>query len=256
MDLAGDLSIESANITAFEKKLQKAVRFKFLSDVIIEPQLKLVCGFKCTSLNLKLRQRQLINAVVGCALCRAEKLSRNFRLQHTHLYIHVHTYILVLLDRVSNTNISFEMDLPWISIFVGALASTTALTQLAPSLSGYKTPISPIPTLFLLFFALLILAFIWKAILYPKLFSSIRHLPGPSVSRKLCTNAQIFLIGFQGRLLSQWPFPCHQRRLVRIPFPEMDQRDTQRRPDLLQICIQFGTTSYNQPERSGRSTSS
>lgn len=139
----------------------------------------LFCGI--TSLNLQLRQ--LVNAVVGCVLYRAEALSSNFRLQHTR------TYILVLLERVSYTIISFEMDLPWIIIFVGALTGTTALTQLAPRLFGYKTSISPITTLSLLFFALLILAFIWKAILYPKLFSSIRHLPGPSVGTKLCTNA-------------------------------------------------------------------
>lgn len=82
------------------------------------------------------------------------------------------------------------MDLPWKSIFFGALTGTAALTKLAPRLSGYKTPISPISALFLLFFTLLILAFSWKVILYPKLFSSLRHLPRPSVSRKPCTYIQ------------------------------------------------------------------
>ncbi|MCJ1349234.1 hypothetical protein MMC31_007470, partial [Peltigera leucophlebia] len=71
------------------------------------------------------------------------------------------------------------MDLAWKRIFVGALAGT-ALTQLAPRSSGYKPPLSPVPVFLVLFFALLILAFTWKAILYPKLFSSIRHLPRPS----------------------------------------------------------------------------
>lgn len=99
----------------------------------------------------------------------------------------LYIYSIVLLERVSNTNISFKMDLPWKSIFVGALTGTTALTQLVPRLSGYKTPISPIAALFLHFFTLLILALTWKVILYPKLFSPIRHLPRPSVSRKLCT---------------------------------------------------------------------
>lgn len=99
--------------------------------------------------------------------------------------------------------LSFKMDLPWKRIFVGALTGTAALTQLASTLSGYKTPISPISVLFVLLLTLLILVFTWKAILYPKLFSSIRHIPGPSVSRKLCpTPEQISLIGSQGRLLS------------------------------------------------------
>lgn len=126
------------------------------------------------------------------------------------------------------------MDLAWKRIFVGALAGT-ALTQLAPRSSGYK----PVPVFLVLFFALLILAFTWKAILYPKLFSSIRHLPRPSVSRKLHpTISQFFLIDSQGRLLSQWPIPCHQQGSGWIPLPEVDQRDTQRWPDLLQISFQ------------------
>lgn len=98
--------------------------------------------------------------------------------------------ILVLRERLSNTNISLEMDLPWKSIFFLALTGTVALTQLVPRLSGYKTPISPIPALFLLLFTFLILAFTWKVILYPKLFSSLRYLPRPSVSRKPCTYIQ------------------------------------------------------------------
>lgn len=74
------------------------------------------------------------------------------------------------------------MDLPWKRIFAGALTGT-ALTQLSSkSSSGYKTPLSPIPLFLVQFFTLLILVFTWKVILYPKLFSSMRHLPGPSVS--------------------------------------------------------------------------
>ena len=84
------------------------------------------------------------------------------------------------------TRSSFKMGFPWKRIFFGTLTGT-ALTQLAPK---YRTPISPTPFFFLFFFTLLILTVTWKVILYPKVFSPIRHLPGPSVGRKLWSNAE------------------------------------------------------------------
>lgn len=106
-----------------------------------------------------------------------------------------------------------RMDLSWTRIFVGTL-----------TLSGYKAPISPIPVFLLSFFTLLIFAVTWTVILYPKLFSSIRHLPGPSVSPKSVSNAlsRILLTGSQGWLLPEWPIPSHHQRPNGIPFSEMD----------------------------------
>ena len=74
------------------------------------------------------------------------------------------------------------MDLAWKKVFVGALTGT-AVTQLAAKSYGFKASLSPIPFFSVFFFTLLLLAFTWKVLLYPKLFSSMRHLPGPSVSR-------------------------------------------------------------------------
>lgn len=141
---------------------------------------------------MRLRKGLRHGIIVGCCI---------FKQFHLHL-VHI---LFCLLSLPSSP----KMELPWIKIFAGTLTGT-ALTRLAPTSSGYKTSISPIPLFFLFFFTLLILAVTWKVILYPKLFSSLRHLPGPPVSRKLRpTPKRIFLISSQGWLLSEWPIRCH-----------------------------------------------
>lgn len=78
---------------------------------------------------------------------------------------------------------SFKMF--WKELSVGILLGT--VTEVAIILSGYKILLLSTPHFIVLvhLFTLLIFTFIRNVILYPKLFSSMRHLPRPSVSQNL-----------------------------------------------------------------------
>lgn len=71
------------------------------------------------------------------------------------------------------------MDLPWSRITLSSLMGSFCLVQFAPH---YSISVSYVQTLAVLQFVLTTAAAIWKVILWPKLFSPLRHLPSPSVS--------------------------------------------------------------------------
>ncbi|MCJ1462021.1 hypothetical protein MMC07_000621 [Pseudocyphellaria aurata] len=70
------------------------------------------------------------------------------------------------------------MNIPWKSIIIGSFVSTAIIAQISSGLQA--TLASHGTTILLLFFALLVVCFVWQVIIYPKLLSPIRHLPRPS----------------------------------------------------------------------------
>lgn len=71
------------------------------------------------------------------------------------------------------------MDLPWPQIAFISTAGSAGLRQFAPQ---YSLSRSYLATFFILFAILSVLGAFWKVILWPKLFSPLRHLPQPPVS--------------------------------------------------------------------------
>ena len=72
------------------------------------------------------------------------------------------------------------MDLPWLPIGLSSLAGSFVLVHVAPQ---YSVSASYVKTLIVIETIQVLLGLLWQAILYPKLFSPIRHLPQPEVGR-------------------------------------------------------------------------
>lgn len=75
------------------------------------------------------------------------------------------------------------MDLPWPQIALTSIAGSVGLIQFAPQYSPSR---SYIGTFFVLISIISILGAFWRVVLWPKLFSPLRHLPQPSVSCNQC----------------------------------------------------------------------
>lgn len=70
------------------------------------------------------------------------------------------------------------MDLPWLPIGLSSVAASFVLVHTAPQ---YSVSASYVQTFAVLETIQILLGLLWQAILYPKLFSPIRHLPQPKV---------------------------------------------------------------------------
>lgn len=70
------------------------------------------------------------------------------------------------------------MDLPWVPIALSSVAASFVLVHNAPQ---YSISASYVKTFVVLEAVQILLGVLWQAILYPKLFSPIRHLPQPKV---------------------------------------------------------------------------
>lgn len=70
------------------------------------------------------------------------------------------------------------MDLPWPQILLGSIVGTLGLVQFAPNYSILNSYLGTFSVLFVILF---IAGILWRVILWPKLFSPIRHLPSPPV---------------------------------------------------------------------------
>lgn len=70
------------------------------------------------------------------------------------------------------------MDLPWLPIGLSSLAGSFVLVHNAPQ---YSISASYVKTFIVLETVHILLGLLWQAVLYPKLFSPIRHLPQPKV---------------------------------------------------------------------------
>lgn len=70
------------------------------------------------------------------------------------------------------------MDLPWLAIGLSSVAGSLILVHNAPH---YSISASYIKTFLALETIQLLLGFLWRLVLRPKLFSPLRHLPQPKV---------------------------------------------------------------------------
>ena len=70
------------------------------------------------------------------------------------------------------------MDLPWLPIGLSSVAGSLILVHKAPQ---YSFSASHVKTFLALETIQLLLGLLWQVILYPKLFSPLRHLPHPKV---------------------------------------------------------------------------
>ena len=72
------------------------------------------------------------------------------------------------------------MDLPWAIISLASVSGAFALSRFAPQ---HLVAGSFVYTLIVLEFAATVVGVVWKAILYPRFFSPLRHLPTVPVSQ-------------------------------------------------------------------------
>ena len=70
------------------------------------------------------------------------------------------------------------MDLPWLSMALNSVAGSFLLVYKAPN---YSISASVVKTFLVLEIIHILLGLLWKVVLYPKLFSPLRHLPQPKV---------------------------------------------------------------------------
>ena len=70
------------------------------------------------------------------------------------------------------------MDLPWLPMALSSVAGSLILVHKAP---GYSISASAVKTFLVLETIHILLGLVWKIVLYPKLFSPLRHLPQPKV---------------------------------------------------------------------------
>ena len=76
------------------------------------------------------------------------------------------------------------MDLPWWPIALSSVAASFLIVHSAPQDSIFASS-SYLKTFALFETIQILLGLLWQAILYPKLFSPIRHLPQPKVGPPL-----------------------------------------------------------------------
>ena len=70
------------------------------------------------------------------------------------------------------------MDLPWLPIALSSVAASFVLVHNVPQ---YSISASYVKTFVVLEAVQILLGVLWQVILYPKLFSPIRHFPQPKV---------------------------------------------------------------------------
>ena len=70
------------------------------------------------------------------------------------------------------------MDLPWLPMALSSVAGSLLLVHKAPD---YSVSASAVKTFLVLETIHILLGLVWKVVLYPKLFSPLRHLPQPKV---------------------------------------------------------------------------
>ena len=70
------------------------------------------------------------------------------------------------------------MDLPWLPMALSSVAGSFLLVHKAPN---YSISASAVKTFLVLETIHILLGLLWKVVLYPKLFSPLRHLPQPKV---------------------------------------------------------------------------
>ena len=70
------------------------------------------------------------------------------------------------------------MDLPWLPMALSSVAGSLLLVHKAPA---YSISASAVKTFLVLGTIHILLGLFWKVVLYPKLFSPLRHLPQPKV---------------------------------------------------------------------------
>lgn len=70
------------------------------------------------------------------------------------------------------------MDFPWSTTVLGSIAGSFVLVRLTPQ---YTPGASYIGTFWVLLLLQVLAAVIWQAVLWPRFFSPLRHLPTPDV---------------------------------------------------------------------------
>lgn len=70
------------------------------------------------------------------------------------------------------------MDLPWLPMALSSVAGSLLLVNKSPA---YSISASAVKTFLVLETIHILLGLVWKIVIYPKLFSPLRHLPQPKV---------------------------------------------------------------------------
>ena len=93
------------------------------------------------------------------------------------------------------------MDLPWLPMALSSVAGSLLLVHKAPD---YSISASAIKTFLVIETIHILLGLVWKIVLYPKLFSPLRHLPRPKVGSLSYPTRSLAKTYIAGWFIYQW----------------------------------------------------